>query len=80
MTTLPHAEHVIRKKAYAPHYVPSHLNLFQPEMHDFTLELMDVSFETDPNWNLCKPGFADPQPRQWKKGFPLYPSFPPSYG
>ena len=43
MTTLPHAEHAIRKKSYAPHYTPANLALFQPEIHDLALKLTDVS-------------------------------------
>ncbi|KAI0337959.1 cytochrome P450 [Trametopsis cervina] len=42
MTTLPHAEHVIRKKSYAPHYIPSNLALFQPELQDFSSSLVEV--------------------------------------
>ena len=42
MTTLPHAEYVIRKKSYSPHYIPSNLALFQPELQDFSLKLTDV--------------------------------------
>ncbi|GJE87236.1 cytochrome P450 [Phanerochaete sordida] len=42
MTTLPHAEHAIRKKTYAPHYTPTNLSLFQPELHDFALKLTDI--------------------------------------
>ncbi|KII94544.1 hypothetical protein PLICRDRAFT_47583 [Plicaturopsis crispa FD-325 SS-3] len=40
MTTLEHAPHVIRRKAYAPHYTPGNLSLFQPEMRDHTSELV----------------------------------------
>nr|BAL05175.1 cytochrome P450 [Phanerodontia chrysosporium] len=42
MTTLPHAEHAIRKKAYAPHYTPANLALFQPELNDLALKLTDI--------------------------------------
>ena len=42
MTTLEHAPHVTRRKGYAPHYIPQNMALFQPEMHDFTLELVNV--------------------------------------
>ncbi|KAI0089355.1 cytochrome P450 [Irpex rosettiformis] len=42
MTTLPHAEHVIRKKSYSPHYIPSNLALFQPELQDFSYKLTDI--------------------------------------
>ena len=42
MTTLPHASHVFRKKGYAPHYAPTSLAQFQPEMHQSALELVNV--------------------------------------
>jgi hypothetical protein len=42
MTTLPHAQHMARKKGYTPHYSPAHINLFQPEIHDYSLELLEV--------------------------------------
>lgn len=42
MTTLDHAGHVTRRKGYAPHYAPVNLALFQPEAHDYTLELISV--------------------------------------
>jgi hypothetical protein len=42
MTTLPHAPHVFRKKGYAPHYNPTNLAQFQPEMHQSALELVNV--------------------------------------
>ncbi|PSS08855.1 hypothetical protein PHLCEN_2v3470 [Hermanssonia centrifuga] len=42
MTTLPHAQHAIRRKSYAPHYTPSNLALFQPELQDFSLKLTDA--------------------------------------
>ncbi|KAF7975601.1 hypothetical protein HWV62_9173 [Athelia sp. TMB] len=40
MTTLEHTPHAIRRKAYAPHYASNHLALFQPEIHDFTHDLI----------------------------------------
>lgn len=43
MTTLEHALHVTRRKGYAPHYTLANLALFQPEIHDFTLELLHVN-------------------------------------
>ena len=46
MTTLPHSQHLVRKKGYVPHYVPTHINLFQPEVHDSTCELVEVRFGT----------------------------------
>ncbi|TFY78766.1 hypothetical protein EWM64_g5247 [Hericium alpestre] len=42
MTTLAHGPHAARKKGYAPHYSPANLALFQPEMHQYTLELTDL--------------------------------------
>lgn len=43
MTILDHSSHVIRRKGYAPHYTPTNLAHFQPEMNDHTLELLNVS-------------------------------------
>ncbi|KAF5358595.1 hypothetical protein D9758_007733 [Tetrapyrgos nigripes] len=40
MTTLEHAPHSMRRKGYAPHYNPTNLAQFQPEMHEPTLELI----------------------------------------
>ncbi|KAH7887261.1 cytochrome P450 [Phlebopus sp. FC_14] len=40
MTTLDHAGHAARRKGYAPHYIPANLALFQPEAHDYTIELV----------------------------------------
>lgn len=42
MTTLEHAGHSIRRKGYAPHYTPTNVARFQPEMHELTLELVNV--------------------------------------
>ncbi|KAJ7590683.1 cytochrome P450 [Mycena floridula] len=42
MTTLDHASHSIRRKAYSPHYIPANLAKFQPEMHEPTLELVNT--------------------------------------
>src|SRR5215470_3770080 len=42
MTTLEHTKHTICRKGYAPHYLPQNLALFQHQMHDFTLELVNV--------------------------------------
>ncbi|GAW10238.1 cytochrome p450 [Lentinula edodes] len=41
MTTLEHAPHSVRRKGYAPHYVPANLAKFQPEMHEPMLELVN---------------------------------------
>ena len=43
MTTLDHSSRAIRRKGYAPHYSTSNLTQFQPEMHDCTLELVNVN-------------------------------------
>ena len=42
MSILPHAPHAVRRKAFAAHYTPSNVALFQPEMHDYTLEVVEV--------------------------------------
>lgn len=42
MTTLPNAQHAVRRKAYAPHYTPNNLILFQSDLHDYSLKLVDV--------------------------------------
>lgn len=42
MTTLPHASHAFRKKGYAPHYTPTSLAQFQPEIHQSALELVNI--------------------------------------
>lgn len=43
MTTLEHGFHAVKKKGYAPHYIPANLALFQPEIHTIMLKLVDVS-------------------------------------
>ncbi|KAI0307004.1 cytochrome P450 [Multifurca ochricompacta] len=42
MTTLSHASHVFRKKGYAPHYTPTSLAQFQPEIVQSALELVNI--------------------------------------
>ncbi|KAJ7754837.1 cytochrome P450 [Mycena metata] len=42
MTTLPHAQHSIRRKAYASHYTPSNLAKLQPEIGDATGQMIDT--------------------------------------
>ncbi|KAI0303911.1 cytochrome P450 [Russula brevipes] len=42
MTTLPHTPHAFRKRGYAPHYTPTSLTQFQPEMHQSALELVNI--------------------------------------
>ncbi|KAH9179522.1 cytochrome P450 [Lactarius sanguifluus] len=42
MTTLPHTSHVFRKKGYAPHYIPTNLAQFQPDIHHSALELVNI--------------------------------------
>ncbi|PPQ92769.1 hypothetical protein CVT25_003878 [Psilocybe cyanescens] len=41
MTTLDHAIHSIRRKSYAQHYTPSNVAQFQPEMHEYTFQLIN---------------------------------------
>ena len=43
MTTLPHSEHTARRKAYSPHYNPSHLIQFEPEVKDSVIKVVNVS-------------------------------------
>ncbi|KAJ7111343.1 cytochrome P450 [Mycena epipterygia] len=42
MTTLPHAQHSIRRKAYASHYTPSNLAKLQPEIGEATGQMIDI--------------------------------------
>ncbi|KAJ7700501.1 cytochrome P450 [Mycena rosella] len=42
MTTLPHAQHSIRRKAYASHYTPSNLAKLQPEIAEATGQMIDT--------------------------------------
>ncbi|KAF7303415.1 hypothetical protein MIND_00570000 [Mycena indigotica] len=42
MTTLPHAQHSIRRKAYASHYMPSNLAKLQPEICESTGQVIDI--------------------------------------
>ncbi|KIM38750.1 hypothetical protein M413DRAFT_75635 [Hebeloma cylindrosporum] len=42
MTTLDHANHSIRRKSYAPHYTQSSVAQFQPEMHEYTFNLINT--------------------------------------
>ncbi|KAJ7888412.1 cytochrome P450 [Mycena olivaceomarginata] len=42
MTTLPHAQHSIRRKAYASHYTPSNLAKLQPEIGEATGKMIDT--------------------------------------
>ena len=43
MTTLEHSRHAIRRKGYAPHYTLTNLSRFQPEFHEATYELVNVT-------------------------------------
>lgn len=43
MTTLPHAEHALRRKAYSSHYIPANLALFQTDLQDLCLKVVNVS-------------------------------------
>ncbi|TBU45170.1 cytochrome P450 [Dichomitus squalens] len=42
MTTLPHAEHAARRKAYAPHYNLPHLTQFQPDVNDSVIKVLNI--------------------------------------
>ncbi|KAJ7766378.1 cytochrome P450 [Mycena maculata] len=42
MTTLPHAQYSIRRKAYASHYTPSNLAKLQPEIGEATIQMIDT--------------------------------------
>ncbi|KAJ7448227.1 cytochrome P450 [Mycena galericulata] len=42
MTTLPHAQHSIRRKAYASHYTPSNLAKLQPEIGEVTGQMIET--------------------------------------
>ncbi|KAJ7450853.1 cytochrome P450 [Mycena latifolia] len=42
MTTLPHAQYSIRRKAYASHYTPSNLAKLQPEIAEATGQMIDT--------------------------------------
>ncbi|KAG8995785.1 hypothetical protein FRB93_001067 [Tulasnella sp. JGI-2019a] len=41
MTILEPALHAVRRRAYAPHYTPTNLSLYQPEIHEFVNVLLD---------------------------------------
>ncbi|KIJ97258.1 hypothetical protein K443DRAFT_681651 [Laccaria amethystina LaAM-08-1] len=42
MTTLEHSSHAIRRKGYAPHYTPTNVAKFQPEMREMAFELVNT--------------------------------------
>ncbi|EKM79809.1 hypothetical protein AGABI1DRAFT_72452 [Agaricus bisporus var. burnettii JB137-S8] len=42
MTTLDHAHHIIRRRGYAPHYTPTNVAKFQPEMHESMCEVLNI--------------------------------------
>lgn len=42
MTTLDHENYSIRRKSYAPHYTHASVSKFQPEMHEYTFEIINV--------------------------------------
>ncbi|KAJ6552267.1 cytochrome P450 [Mycena vulgaris] len=42
MTSLPHAQHSIRRKAYASHYTPSNLVKLQPEIAEATGQMIET--------------------------------------
>lgn len=41
LTTLDNATHLVRKRAYKPHYVPANLLLYEPEIQEFTHDVLD---------------------------------------
>ncbi|KAJ7691473.1 hypothetical protein B0H17DRAFT_1201115 [Mycena rosella] len=43
--TLPHAQHSIRRKAYASHYTPSNLAKLQPEIAEATGKMIDLALD-----------------------------------
>lgn len=43
MTTLDHASHSLRRKAYAPHYTLNNVVSFEPDIQELSLELVNVS-------------------------------------
>ncbi|KAG8895962.1 hypothetical protein FRB99_000238 [Tulasnella sp. 403] len=47
MTTLDPVPHAPKKRAYAPHYTPNNLSLYQPEMHEYTQILLQKMDEYD---------------------------------
>lgn len=55
MTTLPHAEHAARRKTYSPHYTLANLGLFQSDLQDYSLKLMDVSATRGPSGYRADP-------------------------
>ncbi|KAF8178037.1 cytochrome P450 [Pholiota molesta] len=42
MTTLDHENHSIRRRSYAPHYTHASVSKFQPEMHEYTFEIINT--------------------------------------
>ncbi|KAF8232514.1 cytochrome P450 [Tricholoma matsutake] len=42
MTSLNHATHSMHRKGYAPHYTPTNISHFEPEMHEVILELVNT--------------------------------------
>ncbi|KAI0828054.1 cytochrome P450 [Trametes gibbosa] len=42
MTTLPHAQHLARRKAYTSHYNLPHLSQFQPELNESILKVVEI--------------------------------------
>ncbi|KAJ7291563.1 cytochrome P450 [Mycena rebaudengoi] len=52
MTTLPHAQHSIRRKAYASHYTPSNLAKLQPEIGEVTGQMINALHSLPPSTPL----------------------------
>lgn len=80
MTTLPHSQHLVRKKGYTPHYVQAHINLFQPEMHDSTCELIEVGFGISDSQLSPDPAFPDARVCGWKEVVRVPQPFPSPHG
>lgn len=44
MSVLNHADHGVRKRGYAPHYIQANLNLFQSDFHNIVINMIHVSY------------------------------------
>jgi len=82
MTTLEHAPHSVRRKGYAPHYTPTNIARFQPEMHEVTLELVSVRVRVYELISAIVDMFVTLDPREHcREIFPRVPcTLPPPHG
>ena len=83
MTTLPHSEHTARRKAYAPHYNPSHLIQFEPEVKDSVVKVVNVSripMLLDVRTSTHIPDVADPREPTREDVHFLSRGIPPPHG